>query len=76
LETDKRYKNLLINNKVDSFKREKRFIHKNGLLVWAYIAVSTIRNESGSLVYYFVQIEDITKNKQVEFELAKSEEEL
>lgn len=76
LETDKRYKNLLFNNRVDSFKREKRFIHKNGLLVWAYIAVSAIRSENGALLYYVVQIEDITKNKQVEFELAKSEEEL
>lgn len=76
LETDRRYKNLLINNKVDSFKREKRFIHKNGLIVWAYIAVSAIRSENGTLLYYVVQIEDITDRIQANKKLEKTLSEL
>ncbi|MEI5617491.1 PAS domain S-box protein, partial [Streptomyces brasiliscabiei] len=72
-----RYKHLLINNKVDSFKREKRFIDKNGLIVWTYIAVSAVRSENGALLYYVVQIEDITDrilaNKKLEKTLSELE---
>jgi len=75
LDTDKRYRFLLKEKKIDSFKREKRFITKKGILVWAYIAVSAIVDRADNLLYFVVQVEDISRNKQIEFELAKNEQE-
>jgi PAS domain S-box-containing protein len=46
------------------YKTEKRYIRKDGRGVWAYIAVSLIRDNEGMPRYYLTIIEDITERKR------------
>ena len=52
----------------------KRFLHKNGSVVWAELASSLRRNEAGQPVYFMTAINDVTERKRAEDELRQSEE--
>ena len=52
---------------------EKRYIHKDGHIVWALVRAQWIRNEDGSPRMAINHILDITKRKQAEEALRESE---
>lgn len=56
-----------------SFQMEKRFIKKNGDLIWATLTSALIRDPDGQPLYSMGMIEDITERKQVELALRRSE---
>ncbi|MDR3416786.1 MAG: PAS domain S-box protein [Nevskia sp.] len=58
-----------------SYQMEKRYLRKNGDLVWALLAVSLLRDDSGSPVHFISQIQDITALKQAQAAVATSEKE-
>ena len=51
---------------IESFRMEKRYIHKGGHLVWVLLAVSLVKDGSGAPLYFISQIEDISERKQAE----------
>ncbi|HTX92856.1 MAG TPA: PAS domain S-box protein [Anaerolineales bacterium] len=51
----------------------KRFIHKNGNVVWGDIGTSLRRDDEGNPLYFISTIMDITERKQVEAALQESE---
>ena len=53
---------------------EKRFIHKLGHLLWVMVSSSAVRDSQDQIRYYISLFQDITKRKQVEEALLKSEE--
>ncbi len=53
---------------------EKRYIHRNGSVVWARVRVSAVRDGGGSSQYYVMHAEDITERKRVEEALCESED--
>ena len=58
-----------------SFSRCKRYVHKDGDIVWIKLAVATVRDEAGHKLDYFVSaFEDITEAKRSEAALQESEE--
>ena len=58
--------------KISSYSCEKRYLRKDGSIVWANITVSRLNmNESNN--YHIVVIEDIMARKQAEEELLKAE---
>jgi diguanylate cyclase (GGDEF)-like protein/PAS domain S-box-containing protein len=57
----------------DSYEMEKRYIHKDGSLVWLQLSTSIVREGEKSL-YFIAQIQDITHRKQLEQKLIDSEE--
>jgi PAS domain S-box-containing protein len=60
---------------IDRYSLEKRYVKKDGTLVWGRLNVSILRNSEGpSLV--FALVEDITERKQTDEALRKSEGEL
>lgn len=63
----------LLEGKVSSFAIEKRFIHKDGIVVWVHIAVALAREENGSPKYFISVIEDITTRKRLEEQLLQSQ---
>ncbi|MBD8067856.1 PAS domain S-box protein [Bacillus sp. PS06] len=63
----------LIDGKKDYFELEKRYIHKNGTIVWVLLSVSVVREENKSL-YLISQVQEITERKQLELNLIESEE--
>jgi PAS domain S-box-containing protein len=50
------------------FKVEKRYIHKQGYVVWVNINVSVIKDPDGNPLYLVSQIENISANKKTEIE--------
>jgi diguanylate cyclase (GGDEF)-like protein/PAS domain S-box-containing protein len=59
---------------IDTYRMEKRYIRKDGSLLWALLAVSIVRDKGTQKPLYFVsQIEDITARKNAEAALEESE---
>jgi PAS domain S-box-containing protein len=50
----------------EHYQREKRYLHKDGHVVWAHSVASAIRNSSGELEYVISMVEDITQRKHGE----------
>ena len=59
--------------KRSSMQIEKRYVHKDGSIVWANLTVACVRNKAGSVDYMISVIEDITEKKQMRQELTASE---
>jgi PAS domain S-box-containing protein len=58
--------NQLIKLKIPFFTMQKRYIHKNGNVIWANITVTAIRGQNGELVSTLAMIEDVTEKKRTE----------
>jgi PAS domain S-box-containing protein len=61
----------LLAGEISSFQLEKRYIHKDGHIVWAVLAVSLARDEHGAPSYFVSQMTDITARKEAEQTLAR-----
>ena len=57
-----------------SYQMEKRYIHRDGHVVWIRLTASLVRNTAGAPVNFVSQIEDITVRKELEKALKESEE--
>jgi PAS domain S-box-containing protein len=60
--------------KVDRYEADKRYLRKDGAIVWGRLTVGCVRKSDGSVDYLVTVVEDITARKQAEEELRKSEE--
>ncbi|HWE94924.1 MAG TPA: PAS domain S-box protein [Tepidisphaeraceae bacterium] len=56
------------------YSLEKRYIRKDGSLVWVELFESLQRDEAGEPTYAIAMIQDISKRKQLEGELRESEQ--
>jgi PAS domain S-box-containing protein len=66
LNTDLEFRELLISGVIDNFVMEKRYIHKNGKIVWGNLYVSAVKDQSNRLVKILTMVEDITERKEME----------
>ncbi len=64
----------LLGGRTDTYTREKRYVRKDGTLVWAGITVSAVRDRQGQCDYLIGVVQDITDRKLAERALAASEE--
>jgi PAS domain S-box-containing protein len=62
--------------KASSYSLEKRYIHKNGTIVWTNVTVSLVRKTLANTGYFVVIIEDITPRKQAEEDLKRLTEQM
>ncbi len=62
--------------KVPSYTLEKRYVRKNGSLIWVNLTVSLVQDEHGQSDYAIAVVEDITQKKQAEEALKRSQETL
>jgi diguanylate cyclase (GGDEF)-like protein/PAS domain S-box-containing protein len=60
----------LIEGKISSYSMEKRYVHKNGNLVWANLFVTTLRDENGLPRDVIGMAEDITERKEAQQRIA------
>ncbi len=58
--------------KREHIRTQRRYVHKNGSIVWVNLNVSTVKNTDGTPLYMVAQIEDITEHKLRERELAEA----
>ncbi len=54
----------LIQGEITSYQIEKRYIRKDGLVVWALLAASIIRDDAGKPKYFVSQVLDIEESKR------------
>ena len=54
------------------YKIEKRYIRKDGRLIWVNLTVSTVRSVSGDPMYIVAFIEDITERREAQTEASRS----
>ncbi|GAB4229033.1 MAG: hypothetical protein Kow00121_57980 [Elainellaceae cyanobacterium] len=76
LATDLEQVQKLLAGEIQTYALEKRYIHKDGTIVWVNLTVSLVRDRVGEPSYFISVIEDITSRKQTENTLRDSEERL
>jgi diguanylate cyclase (GGDEF)-like protein/PAS domain S-box-containing protein len=54
----------------DTYQDERRYLRPDGSVVWASSHVTLVRDDTGAPLYFFAQLEDITRRKVSEQELA------
>ena len=55
--------------KIDRYRLEKRYLRKDGKLVWGSLTMAVIRDEAGAVEYMIGMVEDISSRKRTEAEL-------
>jgi len=60
----------------DRLAMEKRYVRKDGGVVWAQTHVAAVRDPAGAVEYFVVAVEDLTQRKQAEDELYRQNAEL
>ncbi len=64
----------VIRGEKDSFRMEKRYIRKDGRVIWADMSTSSVRDANGKPLYYVTYVQDTTERKLAEQALRESEE--
>lgn len=66
----------LIDGKRTSFQMEKRYIRKDGEIVWALLSVSIVKDSQQNPLYLLAQMQNMTRQKQAEEMLIRANQEL
>jgi PAS domain S-box-containing protein len=61
---------------IPTFRMEKRYIRKDGRVIWGDMSTAAVRDARGKPLYIVTHIQDITLRKQAEDALRESEERL
>ena len=72
LENDLMMKNRLLAGEIDTFQMDKRYVRKDGRIIWARLSVCLIKDGSGRPLYFLPMMEDVTERKKLEEEVLKS----
>lgn len=70
VETEAKSAHKLLKGEIDSYEMQKRYIRKEGALIWVYSTVSLVRDENGQPKYFISATEDISERRQTSEELA------
>jgi PAS domain S-box-containing protein len=72
-EKDRALVHQLLAGELESFDREKRYLHKNGEAVWARVHVTLVRDGNQQPLFFLPIIQDIRERKKAEQALQQSE---
>jgi PAS domain S-box-containing protein len=64
----------LVQGQKESYVLEKRYVRKDGSMIWGQLAVSFQRDAAGLPTYVIAIIQDITERKRIEEELRRAKE--
>jgi two-component system sensor histidine kinase EvgS len=56
----------MLAGEIETYSMEKRYLHRQGSIVWALLTVSLLRDVDGGALYFVSQIQDFTGRKQAE----------
>jgi PAS domain S-box-containing protein len=73
LEADLTMLQKTLDNEIDAYQIEKRYIKKGGSNIWILLNVALVRDKAAEPLYFVSQIKDITERKQAETVLKESE---
>ncbi|MBF0561603.1 MAG: PAS domain S-box protein [Alphaproteobacteria bacterium] len=60
----------ILNQEIDEYTLEKRFIRKDGTIIYTDLSVGCVRNPDGSVNYFLALLIDITERKNSEAKIA------
>lgn len=63
-----------LRGEINSYNLEKRYICKDGSILWAYLNVTVVHNVSGSPKYFISVVQDIEDRKKTELALKQNQE--
>lgn len=66
VETDQKLINLILSGERSSARRMKRYVHKNGSILWGDVSFALIRDHNGNPLHFITTIVDVTERKQAE----------
>jgi PAS domain S-box-containing protein len=56
----------LVNNEIDLYSTEKRYIHKHGKIIWIYLITSVVKDINKKPLFFITQVQDITERRNDE----------
>ncbi|MDG4554062.1 MAG: PAS domain S-box protein [Candidatus Competibacter sp.] len=71
LDKDLHLVNQILSGQIQTYSMEKRYLRKDGAVVWIDLTVSLVRDASGQPEYFISVIDDITSRKLAEQRLAR-----
>src|SRR5215208_5313064 len=74
LDVDLEHLRRLLAGEVRTYQTEKRYLHKDGHVVWALLSVSVVHDEKDEPLYFVSQIQDVSERKKVERVIIESEQ--
>lgn len=60
----------LLKGDIESYKMQKRYFKKSGVVVWAQLSVSLVKDKDLKPKYFIAQVQDISEEKEEEAEKA------
>jgi PAS domain S-box-containing protein len=72
LETDLQLVHQLLAREINTYTLEKRYVRKDGLVIWANLTVSLVRDSNTQPKYFISVIEEISDRKQLEETVGQS----
>lgn len=76
LDTDLKLMYSLLAGQIPSYSMDKRYLHKNGHVVWINLNASLVRDDYGVPEYFIAVVKDISANRRAEGEAKRSKESL
>lgn len=74
LPADNEYVQRLLQNDISEFTLEKRYLRRDGTLIWGRTTASLVRSPDGAPLYFIRVVQEITDQKQAQETLRLSEE--
>jgi PAS domain S-box-containing protein len=68
LEKDLAHMRRLLADELRTYTVEKRYLRRDGSIVWVNLTVSLVRDASGEPIYFIAAVEDISERKKVQEE--------
>ncbi len=62
----------MVAGEIPIYKTEKKYIRKDGTIIWGSTTVNIIRNTREEVQFFLAMVEDITSQKEVKMQLEKS----
>jgi PAS domain S-box-containing protein len=66
----------LMNNEIPNYSIEKRYIRKDGSIMWGALTVSSVKKANGKIKYAVAMVDDITDKKLTEKKILRMNEKL
>jgi PAS domain S-box-containing protein len=73
LEADLALFRKMLRGEIRTYQMEKRYVHKQGHVVWILLTVSMVRDSAGQPLYCIGQMQDITERKRIQEHLTESQ---
>jgi diguanylate cyclase (GGDEF)-like protein/PAS domain S-box-containing protein len=66
LDADLSHLQKLIRGEIETYRMEKRYLHRDGREIWILLSVSAVRDDNNEIEFFISQIKDITESKRAE----------